>query len=157
MLPRHPYMLRALYDWLIDSDDMPHLLVNAEYEGVQVPGDYVQEGRIVLNIAPDAVENLSLGNDYIMFNARFGGRPMEIILPQESVIAIYGRNSGEGMMFNLDEADMPDTSGLESTFTEVEVDETDADADADAGKDTEAEKPGKGRKKRGKPNLKIIK
>lgn len=174
MLPRHPYMLRALYEWLVDSGDVPHLLVNVDFDGVKVPVDYVRDGRIVLNVGPDAVENLSLGNEFIMFSARFGGRPREIVLPQESVIAIYGRNSGEGMMFHLDEAELPDSTGfdaygheddmadrqptlesVEDTGEDIESGDTE-DSNGSRHDDGDNEGPG-GKRKRGKPNLKIIK
>lgn len=153
MLSRHPYMLRALYEWLVDCGDMPHLLVDAGHEGVQVPTDFVKDGRIVLNVGPSAVQNLSLGNDVIMFNARFNGQPMEVILPQSSVIAIYGRESGEGMMFNLDEGDFPaDTDASPASDDRVSDDVSLSSIDGNA----EGEDDASGRK-RGKPNLKIIK
>ena len=169
MLPRHPYMLRALYEWLVDSGDVPHLLVNVDFEGVEVPQDYVQDGRIVLNVGPDAVENLSLGNEFIMFSARFGGRPREIVLPQESVIAIYGRNSGEGMMFHLDDAELPDSSALDAfgpaddasdqqpSLESVEDTGEQLPPDDRPGDENDGDDDPGGARKRRRPNLKIIK
>lgn len=135
MQPRRPYLIRALYDWLIDSGELPHLLVDADAEGVRVPREYVQEGRIILNIGPDAVGALSLGNEEISFQARFGGRPMTVSLPPAAVVAIYGRDSGQGMMFGPE-----DISGNE-----------DAPHADDANSGDKPQRPG------GKPTLKIIK
>ncbi|HHS83414.1 MAG TPA: ClpXP protease specificity-enhancing factor, partial [Gammaproteobacteria bacterium] len=78
----------------------PYLLVNAKMEGVNVPPQHVENGKIVLNIATGAVGSLSLGNDCIEFSARFGGMPMEVVIPVSAVMAIYARENGQGMMFN---------------------------------------------------------
>lgn len=74
MTPRRPYMLRAFYDWLVDNDLTPHLVVAATLPGVRVPVEFVQDGQIILNIAPRAVGNLELGNEAITFSARFSGQ-----------------------------------------------------------------------------------
>ena len=87
MTPRRPYMLRAFYDWLVDNDLTPHLVVAAELPGVRVPLEFVQDGQIILNIAPRAVGNLELGNEAITFNARFSGRPHSVIVPLYAVQA----------------------------------------------------------------------
>jgi stringent starvation protein B len=95
-----PYLLRAIYEWIVDNELTPYLLVDASNDYVQVPQQYVENGKIVLNIAPRAVNNLELGNDHILFNARFAGRPMEVTLPIASVLAIYAKENGQGMVFN---------------------------------------------------------
>ncbi|GAA4901482.1 ClpXP protease specificity-enhancing factor [Ferrimonas pelagia] len=94
-----PYMLRAFYDWMQDNDLTPHLVVNAEVSGVQVPTQFIQDGQIVLNIAPHAVGNLQLGNDAVLFNARFGGKPHALYVPMAAVEAIYARENGAGTVF----------------------------------------------------------
>lgn len=94
-----PYLIRALYEWLVDNNLTPHLLVDAEKPDVIVPQAFVEEGRIVLNVAPTAVRNLTLGNDYVTFNARFGGTPMDVVVPPEAVLGIYARENGRGMLF----------------------------------------------------------
>ena len=99
MKPRRPYLLRALYEWILDSDEVPNILVDTEVPGVVVPTEYVQDGQIVLNISPTAVKDLSLGNDYVMCFGRFSGRNFEIVLPIESIRAIYFRDSGQGLAF----------------------------------------------------------
>jgi len=78
LTPSKPYVVRAIYDWIVDNNCTPHVLVDADVEGVVVPVDYVNEGQIVLNISPTAVVSLHLGNDVIAFSGRFGGVPMEV-------------------------------------------------------------------------------
>lgn len=103
MTSSRPYLIRALYDWIIDNGMTPHLLVDAEFPGSEVPRQYVEEGRIVFNINPAAINNLSLGNEYVMFDARFGGQPMSVTIPVMAVLAIYARENGRGMVFNEEE------------------------------------------------------
>lgn len=98
--PKRPYLLRALYDWIVDSDLTPYVLVNAEAAGVAVPGDYVRDGKIVLNVAPHAVAELSMDKDALACKCRFGGRPFAVYLPMPSIEAIYAHETGEGMAFD---------------------------------------------------------
>ncbi len=107
MTSSQPYLIRAIYDWIIDNNFTPYLLVNAENDYAMIPHDYVEDGKIVLNINPSAVSNLQLGNDYIMFNARFGGNAMEVSVPVVAVLAIYARENGQGMMFDEMEQQPP--------------------------------------------------
>ena len=99
MTSNRPYQIRALYDWLVDNEMTPYLLVDAERESVQVPSRYVEEGRIVLNVSPTAVRDLVLGNDLIAFEARFGGSAFAISLPPDAVLGVYARENGKGMLF----------------------------------------------------------
>ncbi len=94
-----PYLIRALYEWLLDNGLTPHLLVEADAAGVSVPERYVEDGQIVLNISPSAVQQLQLGNELISFRARFGGTPMEVRVPAAAVLGIYARENGRGMLF----------------------------------------------------------
>jgi len=105
MTPNRPYLIRALYDWILDNQMAPHLLVNAGYPGVHVPTGFVQDGRIVLNISPTAVHGLVLGNERIAFSARFGGVSMEVAVPPGAVLGIYARETGRGMIFGEEEAE----------------------------------------------------
>lgn len=98
-LPKRPYLLRALYDWIIDSELTPYLLVTVDDTSVQVPQEYVSEGKIVLNVSPMAVRELDLGQEAVTFSGRFGGRPFPIHVPMASIQAIYAKETGEGMMF----------------------------------------------------------
>ena len=102
MSSNRPYLIRALYDWIVDNGLTPHLLVNSEVEHVVVPQQFVQEGRIVLNVAPGAVRHLELSNDWILFDARFGGIPMEVSVPPSAVLGIYAKENGRGMLFPED-------------------------------------------------------
>ena len=100
MTPNRPYLIRALYDWITDNGLTPHILVNADRPGVEVPKQHIHEGRIVLNINASAVRGLQLGNDFIEFSARFGGVSHLIRIPTPSVMAIYARENGQGMAFS---------------------------------------------------------
>ena len=99
MSSNKPYLVRAFYDWIIDNDCTPHVVVNALAVGVEVPQVYVSDGQIVLNLAPRAVTAFNLDNDAIIFNTRFGGVPTDIYVPIHAVIGIYARENGEGMAF----------------------------------------------------------
>lgn len=109
MTSNRPYLVRALFDWLLDNALTPHLLVEVEDEATVVPQQFVEDGRIVLNISPNAVRGLELGNELITFNARFGGTPMDVMVPVSAVLGIYARENGQGMLFPQEE--MPDSSG----------------------------------------------
>ncbi len=102
-----PYLIRAVYDWCVDQDLTPYLLVNAEASDLIVPRQFVQDGRIVLNLRPQAVHNLALGDVKIEFNARFGGVPMHVKVPIGAVLAIYARENGQGMVFDESEPSPP--------------------------------------------------
>ncbi len=106
MISSRPYLIRAIYDWIVDSNLTPYLLVNAEEENVTVPQQYIQDGKIILNISPSAVRELELGNDWLMFSARFAGQSMEVSFPPKAVLAIYAKENGRGMVFSDD--DEPD-------------------------------------------------
>jgi stringent starvation protein B len=106
-----PYLLRAIYDWLLDNQLTPHLLVNASMPGVVVPSHYVKEGKIVLNIAPAAVRDFKMDLSQVEFNARFGGAPYNVYVPVRAIEAIYSRENGKGMIFPPEEEnDGPDDS-----------------------------------------------
>ena len=105
MTPSKPYVIRAIYDWIVDNNCTPHLLVDAEAEGVEVPQDYVTDGQIVLNVSPSAVVNLQLSNESVSFSGRFGGVPVDIMVPVDGVIGIYARENGQGMIFD-EESDL---------------------------------------------------
>jgi stringent starvation protein B len=99
MTSNRPYLIRALYEWLVDNDLTPYLLVDANRESVHVPEHYVEDGRIVLNVSPNAVRDLTLGNELIAFEARFGGTAFSISLPPDAVLGVYARENGKGMLF----------------------------------------------------------
>jgi stringent starvation protein B len=111
MTSNRPYLLRALYEWITDNGLTPHILVDAEVDGVNVPDHVIQKGKVVLNIADGATEQLKLDNEIIDFKARFSGNPYQIIVPMNAVIAIYARENGQGMMFAKDDSDPPPVDG----------------------------------------------
>lgn len=106
-----PYLVRALYEWIVDNDCTPHLLVNAEFPGVRVPPGYANDGQIVLNVSPSAVRNLHMDNEAVSFEGRFGGVAHTLYIPAPAIMAIYARENGQGMVFDL-EPPVVDDEGL---------------------------------------------
>ncbi len=154
--PRRPYLLRAFYEWLLDNQLTPHLVVDVTLPGVQVPMEYARDGQIVLNIAPRAVGGLELANDEVRFNARFGGVPRQVSVPLAAVLAIYARENGAGTMFEPEAAydeevtSLNDENGVaesETVMSIIDGDKPDHDDDPD---DTP---PPRG----GRPALRVVK
>lgn len=115
MTSNRPYLMRAIFEWIVDNGLTPHVLIDAEVPEVQVPRQYVDEGRIILNISPSAVQQFSIDNQWLSFNARFGGKPFEIFAPIHAIRAIYAAENSEGMMFEpLPDADIVASDGPDS-------------------------------------------
>jgi len=114
MTSHRPYLLRALYEWIADNGMTPHVLVDASHAGVRVPPHTVKDGRVVLNIADRAVARLEMDNDSVRFTARFGGVSHPVVVPIAAVLAIYARETGQGMALPEDIAgsggDSPDAA-----------------------------------------------
>jgi stringent starvation protein B len=102
-IPTKPYLLRALFEWCVDNGYTPHLAVRVDSR-TQVPSEYVKSGEITLNISPAAVHKLQMGNELIEFSARFGGVARQISVPVTNVYALYARESGHGMTFDIEGA-----------------------------------------------------
>jgi stringent starvation protein B len=134
MKSSRPYLVRALYEWIVDNDCTPHLLVNADFEGVKVPPGFAKDGQIVLNVSPNAVRHLHMDNQAISFEGRFSGVPQTLYIPSEAVLAVYARENGQGMVFD---AEPPILDG-------------DEDNDIDP-PDSEPPRPS------GRPSLKVVK
>lgn len=117
MTSHRPYLLRALYEWIVDNGMTPHLLVDATRPGVRVPPHTVKEGRVVLNVAERAVARLQMDNESVSFTARFGGVSHPVLAPVESVLAIYAQETGQGMA--LPEEDMPADGGAEAAHPDA--------------------------------------
>jgi stringent starvation protein B len=111
MSSNRPYLLRALYEWIGDNGMTPHLLVDANGEGVRVPASTIKDGRVVLNIAARAVAQLQLGNREVRFKARFGGVSQDVIVPVTAVLAIYAQETGQGMMLPEDGGSVAEDDG----------------------------------------------
>ena len=97
-----PYLIRSLYEWIIDNDLTPYLRVDANLNRGSLPEEYVQDGKIILNIRPQAVEALSLGNELIEFNTRFKGKPMNVVVSVNAVMEIVAKENGRGMAFDTE-------------------------------------------------------
>ena len=137
MTSSRPYLIRAMYQWIADNGMTPHLLVDVSVDGVQVPTEHVQNGKIILNVAPMAIGALILGDEEITFSARFSGKSMSLYIPIEAVLAVYAKENGQGMMFSEDDGAVSSDS-----------DDDDLDPDPDAG-------PGSSKVKR--PSLRVVK
>ena len=161
LTPRRPYLLRAFYEWLLDNQLTPHLVVDVTLPGVQVPMEYARDGQIVLNIAPRAVGNLELANDEVRFNARFGGVPRNVSAPLAAVLAIYARENGAGTMFEPETAydenaesfnddEDVDNGGSETVMSVIDGDKPDISDDNDP---DDTPPPPRG----GRPALRVVK
>lgn len=159
LTPRRPYLLRAFYEWLLDNQLTPHLVVDVTLPGVRVPMEYARDGQIVLNIAPRAVGNLELANDEVRFNARFGGVPRQVEVPMAAVLAIYARENGAGTMFEPEAAydedgihvndDAETGAENETVMSVIDGDKPDGDGD----NDPDDTPPPRG----GRPALRVVK
>jgi len=149
--PSRPYLLKALYEWVLDNNMTPHLAVDATLQGVQVPGQFIQDGQITLNIAPTAVQHLLIDDQAVSFNARFGGVPMNVYVPMVAVMAIFTRENGMGMGFGVEPGveelfEQAEQSG--AVLEEVQMESADQD---------EASAPATQSKAKGKPTLRVVK
>ncbi|MBH3376211.1 MULTISPECIES: ClpXP protease specificity-enhancing factor [Pseudomonas] len=138
-----PYLVRALYEWIVDNDCTPHMLVNAEYAKVQVPDGFANDGQIVLNISPSAVRNLHMDNDAVSFEGRFSGVTHSLFVPVGAILGIYARENGQGMVFELEQP-LLDGDDLE-------------DDDVQPDDDGPPEGGGQPPRPTGRPSLKVVK
>ena len=122
-----------MHEWISDNQQTPHIVVDASMSGVEVPRQYVQDGKIILNVSLNATSGLNLGNDHVMFRARFGGATHDVTVPIAAVMGIYARETGQCMIFSEADAPVPPT-------------------------ETPPEPPtGGGEPKRARPTLKVVK
>lgn len=161
MTSHRPYMLRALVEWINDNDMTPHILVDATLEGVDVPPSAVRDGQVILNIAERAVAGLHIDDFAVTFSARFGGVSRAVCVPIEAVLAVYARETGQGMALP---DDIPGTGGasLPPQAPVVAEPETkgprlaavrDDEASGDDGNDTPPTPPAGGKR----PFLRVVK
>ncbi len=99
---KRPYLIRAMHEWMADNSHTPHIVVDTSVDDVSVPVEHVKEGKIILNISDTAAHNLKLTNDAVSFRARFSGVPYEVWAPMQSILGIYARETGQGMIFSQD-------------------------------------------------------
>jgi stringent starvation protein B len=102
MISTKPYLIRAVRDWAIDNGYTPQVLVDATGEGVAVPLEFVEDGKIVLNVHDQAVQRAEWGNEWLRFYARFRGRETAVAIPVDAVLAVYARENGQGIVFQED-------------------------------------------------------
>ncbi len=140
-LSQQPYFLRALYEWCVDSGLTPYMTVRVDHR-TRVPQGFVKDGQIVLNLGPSAVRNLNMDNEWITFSARFGGVSHAIEVPMANVLAIYSRETGEGMGFATEEGG--------------DVTEKLTEANAEQGEEGSHPK-GPPKPPRGRPQLRVVK
>ncbi len=143
MSSSRPYLIRAFYEWIVDNNCTPYILVNATRDGVNVPEEHIKDGQIILNIAPAAVQNLLINNEMLEFDGRFSGVARPVFMPIEAVMGVYARENGQGMIFDA-EGINPDPSDPGST-----PDPSAGDGEGAAGK--------KGKKPAKKPALRVVK
>ncbi len=108
MTSSRPYLVRAMHEWLVDNELTPYLMVDTSAGYCQVPEDYIEDNRIVLNVSPRAVRQLDIANNQVSFDARFSGVVYNIIVPMAAVIAIYASENGRGMVFDSDDDEVDD-------------------------------------------------
>lgn len=138
MTSNKPYLIRALYEWLVDNNATPHILVDSTNSEVMIPPGIDKDGQVVLNIAARAVQGLNIQNEYVKFSARFNGNSHDVHIPIQAVMAIYSLEDGEGMMFAEEPSPLPS-------------DQTLVDGVSD-----QSDKPSHNKKRKGKPGLKIV-
>ena len=143
MTSSRPYIARALYEWILDNDCTPYILVDAGRPGVEVPREYVRDGQIVLNISPTVVRTLVIGNDVVTFDGRFSGEALTITVPIEALMAIYARENGQGMVFEV---------AAEAEAGAPLIEEVESGSEVDALSDEPPKPP-----KSGRPSLKVVK
>lgn len=120
MSSSRPYLLRALYEWILENQCTPYIVVNAYAKDVQVPQEHVKDGQIVLNISPAAVHALQMNNQAVDFSGRFAGIPTPVYVPIEAVMGIYARENGQGMIFETEKptpeppSDVAEPGGISS-------------------------------------------
>lgn len=114
MSSSRPYLVRALYEWILENECTPYILVNAFHNGVEVPQEHVKDGQIILNISPSAVQNLIVHNHAVEFDGRFAGIPKRVLVPIAAVMGIYAKENGQGMIFDA-EVNLPKPPGPTGT------------------------------------------
>ena len=149
MTRSRPYLVRAIHEWILDNDMTPHLLVDASVDGVEVPRHLVENDAIVLNIQSSAVRDLELGNEWIMFSARFSGQAMNVTIPVAAVRAIFARENGQGCAFEA-------PAELTAEETERALEELNEQIQHEKQHSRQADAEAPGRNKGGKPHLKLV-
>lgn len=117
---KRPYLVRAMHEWMGDNGHTPHIVIDATVDGVAVPDEHIKDGKIILNVSESAAHNLKLTNDSVSFRARFGGVPFDVWAPMQSVLGIYARETGQGMIFSHDAEATDRAEAAEELPSEIE-------------------------------------
>ncbi|MEM7465712.1 MAG: ClpXP protease specificity-enhancing factor [Pseudomonadota bacterium] len=153
MVSTRPYLVRAIYDWAVDNSFTPFLLIDTSAEGVVIPEQFAKDNSLVLNVAPTAVKDLNLGDEYISFSARFDGVSQELFIPINGVRAVYAKENGEGIVIPPEAEGMPVISGVPAP-----AEQTTAEQNSDGPKQKSADSQSSDDKEPGKkkPHLTIV-
>lgn len=169
MLSSRPYIARALYEWLLENDNTPYVVVDAMQDDVVVPRQFVQNGQIVLNVAPTAVRDLDISNEMITFNASFSGEPMQVWVPIAALVAVYSKENGAGMVFghepvipapaeeDEDESAHVKLESVPNGREERSEEEVKPERGTSSSDDDDTPPPGGGRPPKGRPALRVVK
>ena len=155
MTSNRPYLLRAIYEWLSDNQQTPQILVDTSSGHEVVPTKYIKDHQILLNIASQAVSHLDLGNEFVRFQARFEGKSFSVEIPLTSVIAIFSRENGQGMVFS-EEAAASEQDTIENNNNKSMLQTTESEVEKKLST-VEGSKKQNQQKHKSKANLKIIK
>lgn len=145
MTSNRPYLLRAFYQWIVDNDCTPYIVVEADLPNVEVPPQTIRDGQVVLNISPNSVQNLLLEDTQVTFSARFGGVPFEVYVPVYAISAIYARENGAGSMFPpepIPEIEQEAIEEVEEDTSSISVIETSTELKTEEEKDKKPKKKG---------------
>lgn len=153
MNSNRPYLLRGLFEWIVDNDCTPYVVVAADVDGVDVPQAYVADGRIVLNIAPAAVRDLVIADQFLSFTGRFSGQSYHVSAPIGAVTAIYAKESGEGMMFQVEEGSGLALGDMGNARIDIVADSNVSDVVPESGREQPAEQV----KAASRPMLRVVK
>jgi len=156
MTPSRPYLLNALYEWILDNNLTPYIAVNAHYEGTLVPKEFVQGGQIILDINPNAVHKFAMGKDDLQFHGRFSGVSRQIYIPMPAITAIYAKETGAGMVFPANEYDDVVKGPVAVAESEEQASDTNAGS-AGQGSGSSIDPSGGGKPRGKKSNLRIVK
>jgi stringent starvation protein B len=144
-----PYLIRAINEWILDNNCTPYIVVDATKDDVSVPLEHVKDGQIVLNIGPQAIRNLSISSEYVMFSGRFAGIAHEVYAPIGAVMGIITKENGEGMWFPREEEESPEPTPAGPTPSDFPL---------GGASSKEPSAGGRGQKpKKGAPSLKVVK
>ena len=157
MTSSRPYIIRALYDWIVENECTPYLLLDSDCSGVSVPPKFAEDDQVVLNVSPMAVRELQLENDAVSFMARFDGKSCHVYVPVAGVMAIYARENGQGMVFEVEPSAEEDDILGEEDVKVLEPTPVASLKSIDKPSEEDGVPPPPPPKGKGRPSLKVVK